>query len=870
MKKFLIFACPAKLMAVAVALCSLLSSLALAAPSPVVQVIAYKEPLGMYFSLQGWGSGSIIDSAGHILTNNHVVDDGFGGISDDFSICLTEDPALPPKCHYTASVVTRDPDKDIALLQLDPKDIFGNVVNFSSFIALPIDYTYTPAAGDTVNASGYPWVWANTITETQGIVSGTYEYNGNTYLKTDTLIAGGNSGGPLVRNGKMIGVNTFLIGGFSDPALGYSLSIPEAQDFIQDGLVKSTYEQTNSPQFAPFLQSINQANQTQKIVDNLITIHFPKKYNIATYIPGSYIDGIVAEESNTAVYAFSFVHLNTPKLTTPEEIRYFLSGQSFFPFWQDVKFKTITIGGQSFYEVDTLGNTGGDKTKTLYVYFKIVDGRHLLLLQLATPFSNESTYDAIQKNISTFLAGISFPAQFSFSSSGSVDVVDAGISLKPAQNSLVDFRSNFFPYSGVISQLMTTYDDLLTVRTYLGNLWSYAQISIVPNSFYTQDTDPAALLEKLKETSDFSENYDSSLISYKWHEWFLVCDNTSWSQVTDEKNTSHSTASCETIFLVWEDDSHFVSLYFLTEKRKKAEILDLMKQYLDSTLIIESMGTTDFGTNSARLTYTDVENQTQEFRESLAILVKYGILTPRAVFDGEHPMTWAEYIRLHIWAIYHKRLTDHIDPFDPVSPTFESVLKKLPIDHNAYVNSSDRATFELMLLMRLAWVEFPTYSAASLEQFRLQRDTKYHAEWQQIEDFEYAYFRGTKMSPTGGSYYNSGYYTADSYITYNPITGLSFEPTFDTDSIRFGLYTPTETAKKALDAELACTKSSTQYFSSRCYKKRQEYVWSFLSYSVLTKWQAVSELIPSIDFALWDDNLAKKKTVKIEEEQEMN
>jgi len=186
-----------------------LCTFALANPSPVVQVIAYKEPLGMYFSLQGWGSGSVIDTSGHIITNNHVVDDGFGGISDDFSICLTEDATLPPKCHYTASVIARDPQKDIALLQIDPRDIFGNAVNFSSFTTLPIDYSYIPNTGDSVMARGYPWVGANTITETQGIVSGTYLYNNNTYIKTDTLIAGGNSGGPLIRDGKMVGVNTF-------------------------------------------------------------------------------------------------------------------------------------------------------------------------------------------------------------------------------------------------------------------------------------------------------------------------------------------------------------------------------------------------------------------------------------------------------------------------------------------------------------------------------------------------------------------------------------------------------------------------------------------------------------------------------------
>lgn len=117
------------------------------------------------------------------------MDDGFGGISDDFSICVTDDPSLPPKCHYTASVVARDANRDIALLQLDPTDIFGRAISLSSFTILPPDYTYTPNTGDSVIARGYPWVGANTITETQGIVSGTYLYNNNTYIKTDTLIA---------------------------------------------------------------------------------------------------------------------------------------------------------------------------------------------------------------------------------------------------------------------------------------------------------------------------------------------------------------------------------------------------------------------------------------------------------------------------------------------------------------------------------------------------------------------------------------------------------------------------------------------------------------------------------------------------------
>ena len=133
-----------------------------------------------------------------------------------------------------------------------------------------------------------------------------------------------------------------------------------------------------------------------------------------------------------------------------------------------------------------LGNTAGDKAKTQYVYFKIVDQTHLLLLQLQTPYATGTNYDEIQKNIKQFLAGIQFPTAFIFPPREPVTVKSAGVGIRLTPQSLVDFRANFFPYSGVISQLMSNYQDLLTVRTYLGNLWSFAQISVVPNAFYTQ------------------------------------------------------------------------------------------------------------------------------------------------------------------------------------------------------------------------------------------------------------------------------------------------------------------------------------------------------------------------------------------------
>ena len=65
------------------------------------------------------------------------------------------------------------------------------------------------------------------------------------------------------------------------------------------------------------------------------------------------------------------------------------------------------------------------------MYFKIIDERNLLLLQLSTPFSTETTYPEIQKNITAFLTGISFPGAFSFPLPTVVDIARAGMAVKP-------------------------------------------------------------------------------------------------------------------------------------------------------------------------------------------------------------------------------------------------------------------------------------------------------------------------------------------------------------------------------------------------------------------------------------------------------
>lgn len=199
----------------------------------VVQVVSYSDIFGTTPQMQGWGSASIIDDKGTLLSNNHVVTDSKGNLVSALTVCVSESVASRPVCRYVADVIAHDKDIDLSILRIRSKDIFGSVVDFSRLPKTEIDWSYTAPTQDDVVAIGYPWIGADTVTETKGIVSGITEYNGYRYIKTDTTIAGGNSGGGLFRNGKLIGVPTFGIGGFGENSLGYALLISEGKEFIE-------------------------------------------------------------------------------------------------------------------------------------------------------------------------------------------------------------------------------------------------------------------------------------------------------------------------------------------------------------------------------------------------------------------------------------------------------------------------------------------------------------------------------------------------------------------------------------------------------------------------------------------------------------
>ncbi len=205
---------------------------------PTVKVVAYALNYDGSLAMEGYGSGTLIDGSGTILTNNHVVEQVYDAnqVYPVFQICLTKsDNPDDPICEFTASFIDRDPAKDVALLRMDSTDVNGANVDFDFY--LPYENTAVNEIGDKITAIGYPDIGGKTITYTSGSVSGFVNEYGVSYMKTDADISFGNSGGTAVdAEGNFIGVPTYIVGSYSTEVLGYLLPVKEVTSWIKQHL----------------------------------------------------------------------------------------------------------------------------------------------------------------------------------------------------------------------------------------------------------------------------------------------------------------------------------------------------------------------------------------------------------------------------------------------------------------------------------------------------------------------------------------------------------------------------------------------------------------------------------------------------------
>ena len=164
--------------------------------------------------ITGQGSGVILDTEGHILTNQHVIDE-----ANRIEVSLSDGRRV------VAREIGNDPPTDLAVIKIDADGL------------LPVEWgdSNKVDVGTPVWAVGSPFGLERTVTF--GILSGKHridlkgtrnDYRGTTtygdLMQSDVAVNPGNSGGPLVNSsGQIVGINTAIVG---DNYIGISFAIP--------------------------------------------------------------------------------------------------------------------------------------------------------------------------------------------------------------------------------------------------------------------------------------------------------------------------------------------------------------------------------------------------------------------------------------------------------------------------------------------------------------------------------------------------------------------------------------------------------------------------------------------------------------------
>ncbi len=199
----------------------------------VVAINVYTRVRGGQLTLAGSGSGFVVDTAGHIMTNNHVISGA------NFIEVELADGTLAE-----AQIVGADANSDLAVLSVSVPAEKLVPVTFGDSNALVV--------GETVLAIGSPFGqdWTLTTGIVSGIdrvIQGLTEFSIGAVIQTDAAINPGNSGGPLLNlNGQVIGVNSQILSrSGSNSGVGFAIPSNLVQrvmrELIEDGRVDYSY-----------------------------------------------------------------------------------------------------------------------------------------------------------------------------------------------------------------------------------------------------------------------------------------------------------------------------------------------------------------------------------------------------------------------------------------------------------------------------------------------------------------------------------------------------------------------------------------------------------------------------------------------------
>lgn len=293
------------------------------------------------------GSGVIVDAdKGYILTNAHVIDE-----AETVTVTLGDGH------HYTAKIIGADKASDIALLQIQAKNL----------TALSMGNSNDSKVGDVVAAIGNPFGLSQTVTS--GIVSALGRTtlgieNYENFIQTDAPINPGNSGGALVNmQGQLIGINTAILAP-DRGSIGIGFAIPSnmaksvMQQLIEYGNVRRGMLGIAAQDITPDLASaFNLSSASGAVVAQVIPNSPAEKAGLQVGDIITAVSDTPVKNANDVVNAVGFMRVNskadisilrhnkkmdiTVVLTDPK--RRVQTGIEMDPFFNGVALKNFSI-----------------------------------------------------------------------------------------------------------------------------------------------------------------------------------------------------------------------------------------------------------------------------------------------------------------------------------------------------------------------------------------------------------------------------------------------------------------------------------------------------------------------------------------------
>jgi len=192
----------------------------------VVQLDFFMQPVPM----SGVGTGIILDTQGHILTNNHVVEG-----ANKIIVSLSDSRS------FDARVVGLDPLMDLAVILIDADDLTPARLGDSSRLQVGEDVV---AIGHALDLPGGPTVSKGVVSALDRSIQADPQSTMDGLIQIDAAINPGNSGGPLVNErGEVVGINTAIIP--ESRGIGFAINIDDAKlvivQLMEKGFVERAY-----------------------------------------------------------------------------------------------------------------------------------------------------------------------------------------------------------------------------------------------------------------------------------------------------------------------------------------------------------------------------------------------------------------------------------------------------------------------------------------------------------------------------------------------------------------------------------------------------------------------------------------------------